>query len=123
MATSPHRSARRSFDIGQRKSRLAVTAALAALTITVAGASASASNAHPAQGIADRSSPGAIVAVGAENEYANVIGQIGGPYVRVSAIMSNPNTDPHTFESTPSVAEEVSAAESSCRTAWAMTPS
>jgi len=51
------------------------------------------------------------VAVGAESEYANVIGQIGGPYVKVSAIMSNPNTDPHTFESTPSVAEVVSAAE------------
>jgi zinc/manganese transport system substrate-binding protein len=31
-----------------------------------------------------------IVAVGAENEYANVIGQVGGKYVQVSAIMSNP---------------------------------
>jgi zinc/manganese transport system substrate-binding protein len=53
---------------------------------------------------------GAIVAVGAENEYANVIEQIGGKYVKVSAIESNPNTDPHTFEASPSVAQEVSAA-------------
>ena len=45
-----------------------------------------------------------ITAVGAENEYANVISQIGGNYVSVSAIMSNPNTDPHTFEASPSVA-------------------
>lgn len=45
-----------------------------------------------------RTGPGPLLAVGAENEYANVISQIGGPYVRVSAIMSNPNTDPHTFE-------------------------
>ena len=52
-----------------------------------------------------------IVAVGAENEYANVIEQIGGPYVKVSAILSNPNTDPHTFESSPSVAQTVSAAK------------
>jgi zinc/manganese transport system substrate-binding protein len=53
----------------------------------------------------------AIVAVGAENEYANVIGQVGGKYVQASAIMSNPNTDPHTFEASPSVAREVSAAQ------------
>src|SRR5690349_3195606 len=54
---------------------------------------------------------GGIVAVGAENEYANVIGQIGGKYVRVAAILSNPTTDPHTFESSPSVSQTVSAAQ------------
>ena len=48
--------------------------------------------------------------MGAENEYANVISQIGGKYVTVKAIESNPNTDPHSFEASPSVAEEVSAA-------------
>jgi zinc/manganese transport system substrate-binding protein len=54
--------------------------------------------------------PGQIVAVGAENEYANVISQIGGRYVKVTAIESNPNTDPHTFEASPSVAQVVGAA-------------
>jgi zinc/manganese transport system substrate-binding protein len=53
----------------------------------------------------------AIVSVGAENEYANVIQQVGGNYVQVSAIMSNPNTDPHTFEASASVARVVSAAQ------------
>jgi zinc/manganese transport system substrate-binding protein len=53
---------------------------------------------------------GTIVAVGAENEYANVIAQIGGRYVSASAIESNPNTDPHTFEASPSVAQTVSKA-------------
>jgi zinc/manganese transport system substrate-binding protein len=53
---------------------------------------------------------GQIVAIGAENQYANVISQIGGRYVAVGAIESNPNTDPHTFEASPSVAQEVSAA-------------
>jgi len=61
--------------------------------------------------VAASSSNGIIVAVGAENEYANVIGQIGGRYVKVSAIESNPNTDPHTFEASPSVAKVVSAAQ------------
>jgi zinc/manganese transport system substrate-binding protein len=54
--------------------------------------------------------PGQIVAVGAENQYANVISQIGGRYVHVTAIESNPNTDPHTFEASPSVAAVVSSA-------------
>ena len=56
-------------------------------------------------------SGGQVVAVGAENEYANVIGQIGGPYVTISAVMSNPNTDPHSFESSPKVAAEVADAQ------------
>ena len=52
-----------------------------------------------------------IVAVGAENEYASVIQQVGGVYVRASAIMSNPNTDPHTFEASTSVARQISSAQ------------
>ena len=57
------------------------------------------------------SSHGRVVAVGAENEYADVIAQIGGKYVTVSAIMSNPNSDPHTFEASPSVAQTVGSAK------------
>ncbi|MFZ0216597.1 MAG: zinc ABC transporter substrate-binding protein [Candidatus Dormiibacterota bacterium] len=53
---------------------------------------------------------GRIVAVGAENEYANVIAQVGGRYVQATAIMSNPNTDPHSFEASPKVAQTVGAA-------------
>jgi len=52
-----------------------------------------------------------IVAVGAENEYANVISQVGGPYVSVTSVMSNPNTDPHEFEASASIAVEVSRAQ------------
>ncbi len=86
--------------------------ARAAAALLVAGAlagcgSASASTSRSATS----ANSGRIVAVGAENEYANVISQIGGKYVSVSAIMSNPNTDPHTFEASPSVAEAVSAAK------------
>lgn len=54
--------------------------------------------------------PGTILAVGAENEYANVISQVGGRYVTVTAIESNPATDPHSYEASPSVAQVVSAA-------------
>jgi zinc/manganese transport system substrate-binding protein len=72
------------------------------MLITACGASAS----SPAGGRGDQ-----IVAVAAENEYANVISQIGGRYVRVSAVMSNPNTDPHAFEASPEVAHTVSQAK------------
>ncbi|MGB8198001.1 MAG: zinc ABC transporter substrate-binding protein [Acidimicrobiales bacterium] len=51
-----------------------------------------------------------IVAVGAESQYANVLAQIGGKYVSVSSILDNPNTDPHAFEASPSVAEEIAHA-------------
>jgi zinc/manganese transport system substrate-binding protein len=55
--------------------------------------------------------PARIAAVGAENEYANVIEQIGGKYVKVSAVESNPNTDPHTYEASPSDAQTVGQAQ------------
>jgi zinc/manganese transport system substrate-binding protein len=60
---------------------------------------------------ATTSRSGIINAVGAENEYANVLGQIGGRYVQVSSVLNNPNTDPHTFEASTSVAREVSDAQ------------
>lgn len=61
-------------------------------------------------GTAQVASAAAIHAVGVENQYANVISQIGGKYVQVSAIESNPNTDPHNFEASPAVAREMVAA-------------
>ena len=57
------------------------------------------------------STKGIVNAVGAESQYGNVIGQIGGRYVHVSSILNNPNTDPHTFESSPGVAREIGAAQ------------
>src|SRR6185437_2296035 len=41
---------------------------------------------------------GPVRAVGIENQYADVIAQIGGKDVDVSAIETDPNTDPHSFE-------------------------
>jgi zinc/manganese transport system substrate-binding protein len=79
----------------------AIAVALVLLAAFAAGCGAAAGGAPP----------GVIAAVGAENQYANVIEQIGGRYVKVSAVESNPNTDPHTFEASPSVAETVGAAQ------------
>ena len=86
---------------------MAVRTAAAVAVLVSAGLLAGCSSASGAP----TAPSGGIVAVGAENEYANVIGQIGGKYVRVVAILSNPTTDPHTFESSPSVSQTVSAAQ------------
>src|SRR6202035_3993622 len=77
--------------------RLTVLVALAALSASLAGCGG-------------RRQRGAIVAFGAENQYANAIEQVGGRYVKTTAIESNPNTDPHSFEASPSVAQVVGAA-------------
>jgi zinc/manganese transport system substrate-binding protein len=53
---------------------------------------------------------GSIAAIGVENEYADVISQIGGKYVRVSAIETDPNTDPHSFEASPKIVAQIAAA-------------
>ena len=55
--------------------------------------------------------PSIIDAVGVENEYADVISQIGGRYVRVTAIETDPNTDPHSFEVSPRIAERIADAD------------
>jgi len=83
----------------------AATAAVLALAVLATGCSSTTGATTTA------SSGGTVVAVGAENQYANVISQVGGKYVQVSAIENNPNTDPHTFEANASVAQRVSQAK------------
>jgi zinc/manganese transport system substrate-binding protein len=78
--------------------------AVAGLALTAAGCGSG--------GATDAANTTTVInAVGSANEYANVLGQIGGRYVRVSAVLNNPNTDPHTFEASPKVAQEVSSAQ------------
>ena len=94
--------------------RGATAVGVTALALLMAGCSSAAKSDTGASTASQGSSQGSskkIVAVGAENEYADVIGQVGGQYVSVTGIMSNPNTDPHTFEADPKVAQVVSAAQ------------
>jgi zinc/manganese transport system substrate-binding protein len=81
----------------------AAAGAVAATVLAVSGCAADSPAAAAGAGL--------ITAVGAENEYANVLSQIGGKYVQVSAILDNPNTDPHSFEASPRVAQEISLAQ------------
>jgi zinc/manganese transport system substrate-binding protein len=57
-----------------------------------------------------RAADGKIAVVAAENFYGDVARQIGGDRVAVQSIMSNPDQDPHLFETAPGVARQVADA-------------
>lgn len=82
-------------------SRLAafVVAAASLATAGLAAPPAWSQPAHP---------PVPIVA--AENFYGDIAQQIGGPGVKVTSVLSNPDQDPHLFEASPSIARGISAA-------------
>jgi zinc/manganese transport system substrate-binding protein len=106
MKIAPRRFAR-------RRTLFAVPAASVLLALLAAGCGSSSSpgsNSSASAASSGSSSNATIAAVAAENEYANVLEQIGGKYVKVTAVESNPNTDPHTYEASPSVAQAVSGA-------------
>jgi zinc/manganese transport system substrate-binding protein len=54
---------------------------------------------------------GTVAVVAGENQYGNVASQIGGKYVSVYSVDSNPNIDPHTYEATPSVGQKIAQAD------------
>lgn len=85
---------------GKSRRSLAVIGAFAVSAIVLAGCSSNGAG-----------KSGKVSVVAAENEYGNVAGQIGGKYVSVTSIESNPNTDPHDYEVTPGVAKEISGAQ------------
>jgi zinc/manganese transport system substrate-binding protein len=99
--------------VARRRTLLAVPAASVLLAVFAAGCGSSSSIRSGSSASAASSGGSAnapIAAVAAENEYANVLEQIGGKYVNVTAVESNPNTDPHTYEASPSIAQAVSGA-------------
>ena len=95
------RPARRRIPRGV-EGRVIASLALITSTFLLIGSSSIAARADTTSSV--------LTVVGAENEYANVLSQIGGKYVSVSSVLNNPNTDPHTYEASTSVAEEVSHA-------------
>jgi zinc/manganese transport system substrate-binding protein len=89
--------------------KLKIVGAISTLSLSLAGPIlVPVSQAAPLRAQGDSAT---IIAVGAENEYADVISQIGGAYVKASSLLNNPNTDPHTFEASPSIAKTINAAK------------
>lgn len=57
------------------------------------------------------SNPQVIQVVAAENFYGDIVKQLGGSHVAVTSILSNPNVDPHEYESNVQTAIAVSKAQ------------
>jgi zinc/manganese transport system substrate-binding protein len=53
----------------------------------------------------------ALKLVAAENFYGDVAHQIGGPQVKVVSVLSNPDQDPHLFETSPAVLRQLADAK------------
>ncbi len=77
-----------------------------ALSLMAAGTkrmAAAPTTAHGATSVVD--------VVAAENEYGDVVAQIGGRHVHVTSIINDPTTDPHSYESSTADAAAVARAQ------------
>ena len=54
---------------------------------------------------------GKLQVVAAENFWGSIVTQVGGDHASVTSIVSNPESDPHSYEATPSDAREIAGAE------------
>ncbi len=83
-----------------------VAAALTVVALAAAGCSTAASAPAGSGGAGAK-----IAVVAAENFWGSIASQIGGSHVHVVSIITNPTTDPHTYEPTPADARTVATAQ------------
>ncbi|MDR3542519.1 MAG: zinc ABC transporter substrate-binding protein [Desulfosporosinus sp.] len=91
-------------NVQRRRALFGILSAIISISLLGCGTQSPTPNVTPS------TSEKVIQAVGAENEYADVIKQIGGKYVTVAAIMSDPSVDPHSYEADTKDASVVSKA-------------
>ena len=59
----------------------------------------------------DPGGSGTITVVAAENFWGSIATQLGGSHVRLTSIITNPDTDPHDYEPTPADARTIATAQ------------
>ncbi|MFI9271365.1 metal ABC transporter solute-binding protein, Zn/Mn family [Kitasatospora sp. NPDC052896] len=88
--------------------RLAIGAAAVA---TLAATTSACSTASPARSAAGSTGGGKVIQVAAaENFWGSIASQLGGDHVKVTSIVTNPDTDPHSYEPTTADARTVTGA-------------
>ena len=85
------------FNIGMRNRVVAGLVAVAAVVLTACSSTAAVHN-------------GVVDVVAGENFWGNIASQIGGAHVKVASIISDPNADPHEYESNTRNAADVARA-------------
>lgn len=103
---------RRGRADGPRRRRAVVVGALLATLTMAAGTGLASAAARPRDTARVGSSVarGRIAVVAAENEYGDVVAAVGGRAVSVTSVLRNPSVDPHTYETSVRVAQQVAAA-------------
>jgi zinc/manganese transport system substrate-binding protein len=86
------------------KSRRALIAAAGTLVLT------SSATACSAPGSATQATGAPLVVVAAENTWGSIAAQLGGVHMVVTSILSDPNADPHEYESSPANARLMASA-------------
>ncbi|HWE91331.1 MAG TPA: zinc ABC transporter substrate-binding protein [Pseudonocardiaceae bacterium] len=79
--------------------------ALSACTVAALAACSTASNASTSSG------SGTITVVAAENFWGSIAKQLGGSHVTVTSIITNPDTDPHSYEPTAADGRTIASAQ------------
>ncbi len=109
--TAPGRPAARPAAGRAGKVTLAVLAAIVVATVGVWGGVYHFSvGATPCVGDTC-TTPGVVNVVAAENFWGSLVSQIGGSHVHVTSIITDPNTDPHEYESNDSDAIAIADAQ------------
>jgi zinc/manganese transport system substrate-binding protein len=78
-----------------------------AVTVAVAGCATTGASVATGSATASRK----ITVVAAENFWGSIAGQLGGSHVAETAIITNPDTDPHSYEPTASDARIITSAQ------------
>jgi zinc/manganese transport system substrate-binding protein len=102
-----HRQSRCGLETPTRRTLRAI-ALLGAMGITMTGLVGAA----PSAGATSSRSGGTVIqVVAAENFWGSIAKQIGGTHVKVTSIITNPNTDPHSYEPTAQDARTIAGAK------------
>jgi zinc/manganese transport system substrate-binding protein len=91
-----------------RRSRPLTLILIAAIAGSITAACSTASGASAIQ--AGKGGHRVIQVVAAENFWGSIASQIGGRHVQVTSIITNPNTDPHSYEPTVADAKLIASA-------------
>ncbi|MFJ9847362.1 metal ABC transporter solute-binding protein, Zn/Mn family [Kitasatospora sp. NPDC101155] len=106
MRATPSRSASRTLRVA-----LGVTVVAALATATACSTSSPAKTAPADASSAGGGSSKVIQVVAAENFWGSIATQLGGDHVKVSSVITNPDTDPHSYEPTAADGRTVAGAE------------
>ncbi len=94
--------------LGRSVPRRGLATVVAVLAVPLAVACSTAGSAVNVQATG---SSGTIDVVAAENFWGSIASQLGGKYVHVTSIITNPNTDPHSYEPTAADARAMAGAQ------------